>query len=251
MLCGSTNGRFKVDWWCPWTLNNPWNICALTAVRMPTWPRALQIIRTSSFKLQVQWCCTSAQVKLSSRDLKVEHYHDDHPQIHWKPLLRNLNVLPRPWCWESPTPRVGPDHVKSSWSPSETSQTLVKRPRHTSKTPITTVLAPSDYLRLSIWLHFWPGKFPALQSSKPYKTRGFVFSDSLRASSSKSQSLYLRLKMKFASSQTTLLLSALYLATGTVAQATCGVCPPTIFFEGLTRTLTLVREEAGNTVQCK
>ncbi|KAJ7099848.1 hypothetical protein C8R43DRAFT_1114755 [Mycena crocata] len=30
----------------------------------------------------------------------------------------------------------------------------------------------------------------------------------------------------------------------------CGVCGPTIFFRSLTRTLTLMREEGSNTVQC-
>ncbi|KAI0095292.1 hypothetical protein BDY19DRAFT_917159 [Irpex rosettiformis] len=31
---------------------------------------------------------------------------------------------------------------------------------------------------------------------------------------------------------------------------TCVSCPPSIVFEGVTRTLTLSREETGNTLQC-
>ncbi|KAJ7166102.1 hypothetical protein C8R46DRAFT_1097082, partial [Mycena filopes] len=34
------------------------------------------------------------------------------------------------------------------------------------------------------------------------------------------------------------------------AAVTCGVCSPSIFFKGLTRTLTLQWEEGSNTVQC-
>ncbi|KAI0803104.1 hypothetical protein BC629DRAFT_1438179 [Irpex lacteus] len=30
----------------------------------------------------------------------------------------------------------------------------------------------------------------------------------------------------------------------------CATCPPTIVFEGVTRTITLKREEEGNTLQC-
>ncbi|KDR68179.1 hypothetical protein GALMADRAFT_215891 [Galerina marginata CBS 339.88] len=49
---------------------------------------------------------------------------------------------------------------------------------------------------------------------------------------------------------TALILSAIYFATGAAA-VSCAVCAPTIFYAGLTRTLTLSREEGGNTVQCK
>ncbi|KAH9475996.1 hypothetical protein JR316_0011563 [Psilocybe cubensis] len=45
------------------------------------------------------------------------------------------------------------------------------------------------------------------------------------------------------------LLTALSLATGAAA-VTCAVCAPTITFSGVVRTLTLVRQESGNTVQC-
>ncbi|KAJ7907183.1 hypothetical protein B0H13DRAFT_2332569 [Mycena leptocephala] len=38
-------------------------------------------------------------------------------------------------------------------------------------------------------------------------------------------------------------------STGAAA-VTCGVCNATIFVQGLTRTLTLQREEGSNTVQC-
>ncbi|KIK62744.1 hypothetical protein GYMLUDRAFT_260008 [Collybiopsis luxurians FD-317 M1] len=35
------------------------------------------------------------------------------------------------------------------------------------------------------------------------------------------------------------------------AQAiTCVVCPPTIVYAGVTRTLTLAKEDTGNTIQC-
>jgi hypothetical protein len=56
----------------------------------------------------------------------------------------------------------------------------------------------------------------------------------------------------------TLALTAIVLLTSSAAAAPapapgvlCAVCPSTIVFEGLTRTLTLIREEEGNTLQCK
>ncbi|KAJ7676156.1 hypothetical protein B0H17DRAFT_128565 [Mycena rosella] len=38
--------------------------------------------------------------------------------------------------------------------------------------------------------------------------------------------------------------------TASTAAVSCGVCAPTIFYSGLNRTLTLMREEGSNTVQC-
>ncbi|KAJ6579677.1 hypothetical protein DFH09DRAFT_1147240 [Mycena vulgaris] len=38
--------------------------------------------------------------------------------------------------------------------------------------------------------------------------------------------------------------------SGGAAAVSCGVCSPTIFYSGLTRNLTLTREEGSNTVQC-
>ncbi|KAJ6544366.1 hypothetical protein B0H19DRAFT_1267642 [Mycena capillaripes] len=43
---------------------------------------------------------------------------------------------------------------------------------------------------------------------------------------------------------------ALALFSTSAAAANCGVCSPTILYSGVTRTLTLQREEGGNTVQC-
>ncbi|PPQ65447.1 hypothetical protein CVT26_000099 [Gymnopilus dilepis] len=52
--------------------------------------------------------------------------------------------------------------------------------------------------------------------------------------------------------QTTLAALALSIVSFTsgVAAVSCAVCAPTIFFDGLTRTLTLSREEESNTLQC-
>ncbi|KAF9461622.1 hypothetical protein BDZ94DRAFT_1263293 [Collybia nuda] len=44
-------------------------------------------------------------------------------------------------------------------------------------------------------------------------------------------------------------ISLLALVSGTAA-VNCGVCAPTIFFQGQTRTLTLTRQGSGNQVQC-
>ncbi|KAJ7499923.1 hypothetical protein FB451DRAFT_47497 [Mycena latifolia] len=48
---------------------------------------------------------------------------------------------------------------------------------------------------------------------------------------------------------TALALAVVSFSAGTAA-INCGVCNSTIFYSGLTRTLTLMREEGGNTVQC-
>ncbi|KAJ7166094.1 hypothetical protein C8R46DRAFT_1097058 [Mycena filopes] len=39
-------------------------------------------------------------------------------------------------------------------------------------------------------------------------------------------------------------------SSNAAALVTCGVCAPSIFFKGLTRTLTSTMEEGSNTVQC-
>ncbi|KAJ6579567.1 hypothetical protein DFH09DRAFT_1146921 [Mycena vulgaris] len=46
-----------------------------------------------------------------------------------------------------------------------------------------------------------------------------------------------------------LALTVLAFSSGAAA-VSCGVCAPTIFFQGLTRTLTNTREDTGNTFQC-
>ncbi|KAJ7075726.1 hypothetical protein B0H15DRAFT_649753 [Mycena belliarum] len=48
---------------------------------------------------------------------------------------------------------------------------------------------------------------------------------------------------------TAIVLAVVYFSASTSA-VSCGVCNATIFFSGLTRTLTLMREEGSNTVQC-
>ncbi|KAF4611168.1 hypothetical protein D9613_007344 [Agrocybe pediades] len=51
--------------------------------------------------------------------------------------------------------------------------------------------------------------------------------------------------------RTTIALIALSLSLVTPSVAvSCGVCAPSIFFQGQTRKLTLQREEGSNTVQC-
>ncbi|KAJ7136081.1 hypothetical protein C8R44DRAFT_869765 [Mycena epipterygia] len=47
----------------------------------------------------------------------------------------------------------------------------------------------------------------------------------------------------------TLALTLISLSSGAAA-VSCGVCAPTIFLEGLTRTLTNTRQGSGNTFQC-
>ncbi|KAJ7661380.1 hypothetical protein DFH06DRAFT_1467056 [Mycena polygramma] len=49
---------------------------------------------------------------------------------------------------------------------------------------------------------------------------------------------------------TTAVTLALLSFSAGAAAANCGVCSPTIVYAGLTRTLTLQREEGSNTVQC-
>ncbi|KAJ7123196.1 hypothetical protein C8R44DRAFT_785522 [Mycena epipterygia] len=46
-----------------------------------------------------------------------------------------------------------------------------------------------------------------------------------------------------------LALTLISLSSGAAA-VSCGVCAPTIFFEGLTRTLTNTRQDTDNTFQC-
>ncbi|PPQ80520.1 hypothetical protein CVT25_001550 [Psilocybe cyanescens] len=46
-----------------------------------------------------------------------------------------------------------------------------------------------------------------------------------------------------------LIVSVLHFATGAAA-VSCAVCAPSITFQGAVRTLTLNRQESGNTVQC-
>ncbi|KAF8902932.1 hypothetical protein CPB84DRAFT_821562 [Gymnopilus junonius] len=55
--------------------------------------------------------------------------------------------------------------------------------------------------------------------------------------------------MQFRSALVTLALSIISFSSNAAA-ASCAVCAPTIVFDGLTRTLTLSREEEDNTLQC-
>ena len=47
------------------------------------------------------------------------------------------------------------------------------------------------------------------------------------------------------------LVAAIALVAPSAEAVNCGVCAPSIFYQGLTRTLTLQWETSGNTVQCK
>ncbi|KAJ7476833.1 hypothetical protein B0H11DRAFT_2234805 [Mycena galericulata] len=49
---------------------------------------------------------------------------------------------------------------------------------------------------------------------------------------------------------TAVAVALVYFSASAAAVVTCGVCAPTIFYDGLTRSLTLMREEEQNTVQC-